>query len=63
MINKDKKVKHHTKDQVTRNMKALISAYMIATTEISMVRTSKVVSKELKDVSRSPKVIMLLRER
>ena len=30
MINKDKKAKHHTKDQVTRNMKALISAYMIA---------------------------------
>ena len=30
MINKNKKVKHYTKDQVTRNMKALKCAYMIA---------------------------------
>jgi DNA-binding transcriptional regulator YiaG len=30
MINKNKKVKHYTKDQVTRNMKAFKSAYMIA---------------------------------
>ncbi len=30
MINKNKKVKHYTKDQVNRNMKALKSAYMIA---------------------------------
>lgn len=30
MINKNKQVKHYTKDQVSRNMKALISAYMIA---------------------------------
>lgn len=30
MINKSKKVKHYTKDQVTRNLKALKSAYMIA---------------------------------
>lgn len=30
MINKKKKVKHYTKDQVTRNMKALKSAYLIA---------------------------------
>jgi len=30
MINKNKKVKHYTKDQVTRNLKALISTYMIA---------------------------------
>jgi len=30
MINKNKNVKHYTKDQVTRNMKALKSAYMIA---------------------------------
>lgn len=30
MINKNKKVKHYTKDQVTRNMKALRSAYLIA---------------------------------
>ena len=30
MINKNKKVKHYTKDQVSRNMKALKSAYMIA---------------------------------
>lgn len=30
MINTNKKVKHYTKDQVTRNLKALRSAYMIA---------------------------------
>ena len=30
MINKNKKVKHYTKDQVTRNLKAFKSAYMIA---------------------------------
>lgn len=30
IINKDKKVKHYTKDQMTRNLKALKSAYMVA---------------------------------
>ena len=30
MINKKKKVKHYTKDQVTRNMKNLKSVYLIA---------------------------------
>ena len=30
MINKNKKVKHYTKDQITRNMKALKSAHLIA---------------------------------
>lgn len=44
MINKNKKVKHYTKDQVIRNMKALKSAYMIskgaaAPTEIINFRT------------------------
>ena len=44
MINKNKKVKHYTKDQVTRNMKAFKSAYMIekgaaAPTEIINFRT------------------------
>lgn len=30
MINKEKQVKHYTKNQVTRNLKALKSAYLIA---------------------------------
>ena len=30
IINKEKKVKHYTKEQVNRNMKALKSAYLIA---------------------------------
>lgn len=30
MINKEKKVKHYTKDQINRNLKALKSSYLIA---------------------------------
>lgn len=41
MINKNKTVKHYTKDQVDRNMKALKSAYMIAKGSIAPTEISE----------------------